>query len=131
MTGVATCGGTEGIEADIDIATIRHHITGVTVLAGETKVGIIDVKDFQAYAENYGMPVGDMFAEVGAEIVAASTEAEVLEGNWDGNWSVIVKVPSAEVARDLYNSEEYAPFKAARQKTLANQTTLAIIPALP
>jgi uncharacterized protein (DUF1330 family) len=93
-------------------------------------VGIIDVKDFQTYAEKYGKPVGEMFAEVGAEIVAASTEAEVLEGNWDGNWSVIVKVPSAEVARALYDSEKYAPFKAARQRTLANQTTLAIVPAL-
>ena len=37
-------------------------------------VGIIDVKDFQTYAEEYGMPVGAMFAEVGAEIIAASTE---------------------------------------------------------
>mgnify|MGYP002868953685 CR=1 FL=1 len=93
-------------------------------------VGIIDVKDFQSYAEQYGVPVGEMFAEVGAEIVAASTEAEVLEGNWEGNWSVIVKVPSADVARDLYNSDKYAPFKKARQDTLANQTTLAIVPAL-
>ena len=39
-------------------------------------VGIIDVKDFETYAEQYGMPVGAMFAEVGAEIVAASTEAD-------------------------------------------------------
>lgn len=93
-------------------------------------VGIIDVKDFESYAENYGMPVGQMFAEVGAEIIAASTEAEVLEGQWDGNWSVIVKVPSAEIARDLYHSEKYEPFKKARQKELANSTTLAIIPAL-
>lgn len=93
-------------------------------------VGIIDVKDFQTYAVQYGMPVGEMFAEVGAEIVAASTETEVLEGNWDGNWSVIVRVPSAQIARDLYNSEKYAPFKAARQQELANQTTLAIVPAV-
>lgn len=93
-------------------------------------VGIIDVKAFEAYAENYGMPVGAMFAEVGAEIVAASTEAEVLEGEWKGNWSVIVKVPSAEIARELYDSEKYAPFKKARQDSLANSTTLAIVPAL-
>ena len=93
-------------------------------------VGIIDVKDFQTYAAQYGMPVGEMFAEVGAEIVAASTEAEVLEGEWNGNWSVIVKVPSAEIARDLYHSEKYAPFKIARQQSLASATTLAIIPAI-
>ncbi len=93
-------------------------------------VGIIDVKDFQAYGEQYGMPVGAMFAEVGAEIVAASEQAEVLEGEWNGNWSVIVKVPSAEVARDLYNSQMYAPFRKKRMNELANSTTLAIVPAL-
>jgi len=93
-------------------------------------VGIIDVKDFQTYGEQYGMPVGAMFAEVGAEIVAATEQAEVLEGQWKGNWSVIVKVPSAEIARDLYNSDKYAPFKKARQDTLANDTTLVILPAL-
>ena len=93
-------------------------------------VGIMDVKDFHTYAETYGLPVAEMFAEAGAEIVAASTEAEVLEGKWEGNWSVIVKVPSAEIARDLYNSEKYAPLKAARQQNLTHQTTLAIVPAL-
>jgi uncharacterized protein (DUF1330 family) len=91
-------------------------------------VGIIDVKDFQTYAEQYGMPVGAMFAEVGAEIIAASDQAEVLEGQWRGNWSVIVKVPSAEIARDLYDSEKYAPFKKARKEQLANETTLVIVP---
>lgn len=91
-------------------------------------VGIIDVKDFQTYAEQYGMPVGAMFAEVGAEIIAASDQAEVLEGQWRGNWSVIVKVPSSDIARDLYNSEKYAPFKKARTEQLANETTLVIIP---
>lgn len=91
-------------------------------------VGIIDVKDFQTYGEQYGMPVGAMFAEVGAEIIAASDQAEILEGEWRGNWSVIVKVPSAEIARDLYNSEKYAPFKKARTEELANETTLVIVP---
>ncbi|MDA0979268.1 MAG: DUF1330 domain-containing protein [Proteobacteria bacterium] len=93
-------------------------------------IGIIDVKDFQTYGEQYGMPVGAMFAEVGAEIVAASDQAEVLEGDWPGNWTVLVKVPSAEIARDLYHSEKYAPFRKARIENLANQTLLGIVPAL-
>lgn len=91
-------------------------------------IAMIDVKDYQAYAEQYGMPVGAMFAEVGAEIIVASPEAEVLEGDWPGNWTVVVKVPSAEIARSLYNSEKYAPFKKARIERLANETTFAIFP---
>jgi uncharacterized protein (DUF1330 family) len=65
-------------------------------------VAMIDVKDYETYAEQYGMPVGRMFAEVGAEILVATTQPDVLEGSWPGNWTVVVKVPSAEIARALY-----------------------------
>ena len=68
-------------------------------------VAIIDVKDYAAYGEQYGMPVGQMFAEVGAEILVATPNPEVLEGDWPGNWTVIVKVPSARIARELYESD--------------------------
>ena len=93
-------------------------------------VAMIDVKDYQAYAEQYGMPVGQMFAEVGAEILVATTQPEILEGSWPGNWTVIVKVPSAEIARALYESDEYAPFKKARIEQLTNETHFAILPGL-
>jgi len=91
-------------------------------------IATIDVKDYQAYAEQYGMPVAGMFAEVGAEILVAADQAEVLEGNWPGNWTVVVRVPSAEIARDLYNSEKYAPFKKARIEQLTHASSLAIFP---
>lgn len=93
-------------------------------------IGMIDVKDFEAYGEQYGLPVGAMFAEVGAEILVATREPEVLEGQWQGNWTVVVRVPSAEVAHDLYASERYAPFRKARIEHLAHHTTLAIVPGL-
>jgi uncharacterized protein (DUF1330 family) len=93
-------------------------------------VAMIDVKDYQAYAEQYGMPVGKMFADAGAEILVATTEPDVLEGSWPGNWTVIVKVPSAEIARALYESDEYAPFKKARVDQLANETHFAVLPGL-
>ena len=93
-------------------------------------IGIIDVNDFQTYAEQYGMPVGAMFAEVGAEIIVASDTVEILEGSWPGNWTVIVKVPSAEVAKELYHSDRYAPFRKARIEQLAKDSTLVIVPEL-
>lgn len=60
-------------------------------------VGIIEVKDFQIYVECYGMFVGEMFVEVGVEIVVVFIDVEVLEGDWNGNWLVIVKVLSVEI----------------------------------
>ena len=93
-------------------------------------IGLIDVQDFETYAVEYGMPVGAMFAEIGAEIIVASQDADVLEGTWHGNWTVVVKVPNAEAARELHESERYAPFRVARQDRLARSTALAIFPAL-
>jgi uncharacterized protein (DUF1330 family) len=93
-------------------------------------IGLIDVQDFETYAVEYGIPVGALFADIGAEIIVASRTAEILEGTWQGNWTVVVKVPSAEAARELYESDRYAPFRAARQNALANSTSLAIFPAL-
>jgi uncharacterized protein (DUF1330 family) len=93
-------------------------------------IGLIDVQDFETYAVEYGIPVGALFAEIGAEVIVASRDAEVLEGEWQGNWTVVVKVPSAAAARELYESDRYAPFRAARQDGLANSTSLAVFPAL-
>ena len=93
-------------------------------------VAMIDVKDYETYGERYGMPVSRMFAEVGAEILVATNQPDVLEGTWPGNWTVVVKVPSAEIARALYESEAYAPFKKLRIEELTNETRFAILPAL-
>jgi len=74
----------------------------------------IDVKDHQAYVEEYGMPVFYQFTEAGAEVLVASREVQVFEGEWSGNWTVIAKFPSAEAATNWYNSLEYALLKKAR-----------------
>ena len=71
----------------------------------------IDVKDYRAYMEEYGMPVLNQFVEAGAEVLVASADAEVFEGDWPGNWTVVVKFDNAEAATSWYNSVEYAPLK--------------------
>jgi uncharacterized protein (DUF1330 family) len=43
---------------------------------------------------------------------------------------VVVAVPSAEAARELYHAERYVPFRRARVEELASHTTLGIFPAL-
>ena len=94
-------------------------------------IGIIDVEDFESYFVEYGMPVGQMFADIGAEIIVASQDTEVLEGRWPGTWTVVVKLPNAEAARELYHSERYAPFRSARHDRRASSTALVIVPGVP
>jgi uncharacterized protein (DUF1330 family) len=90
----------------------------------------IDVKDLKVYIEEYGMPVFQQFTEAGAEVLVATPEAQVLEGEWSGNWTVIAKFPSAESASAFYNSEKYAPLKKARIEQLSNSGTIVMLPSL-
>ncbi len=93
-------------------------------------IATIDVKDYDAYLQHYGLPVADIFAKAGAEVLVASPEVEVFEGEWRGNWTVVVKLPSMDVANELYNSEEYAPLKKLRLQELSNHSTLVIAPGI-
>ena len=88
----------------------------------------IDVKDHQAYMDEYGKPVFSQFIEAGAEVLVASADAETFEGDWPGNWTVVVKFSSAEAATSWYNSEEYSPLKAARIEQLSNSGSVVMVP---
>ncbi len=89
----------------------------------------IDVKDHQVYMEEYGVLVLNQFVKAGAEVLVGSADAVVLEGEWPGNWTVVVKFSSAEAATSWYNSREYAPLKAARIEQLSNSGSVVMVPA--
>lgn len=90
----------------------------------------IEVKDHQEYVEKYGMPVFEQLIQAGAEVLAATPDAAVLEGSWSGNWTVLAKFANAEAAEGWYHSEEYAPLKKARIEDLSNSGTVILLPGL-
>jgi len=77
----------------------------------------LNVKDHQQYLQRYAMSVLPMFKKFGAEVIAASAP-KVLEGEWEGNWSAVVKFPNMSVAEEWYNSPEYQPLKELRKLEL-------------
>ncbi|MFK7979576.1 MAG: DUF1330 domain-containing protein [Saprospiraceae bacterium] len=86
----------------------------------------IGVKDYDTYLEKYGMPFFEVFKKFEGTVVAANKEAELLEGETLGNWTVLLKFLSKETALDFINSEEYAPLKDLRinELTTSNQIIL-------
>ena len=64
--------------------------------------------------QRYGLPVLAMFEDIGAEILAVSPDPVVLDGEWAGNWTVVIRFPSMQVAEDWYQSPEYQPLKELR-----------------
>ena len=80
----------------------------------------IDVKDLPQYLDQYGRPVMSQLTKMGAEILVASPHVETREGEWSGNWTVVIRFPSWETAIEWYESTDYAPFKMARISALAS-----------
>ncbi len=85
----------------------------------------IDVKDCESYLSEYGFPLLEQLTEIGAEVLAADANFDILEGNWPGNWVAVIKFPSEEVLSEFYNSEKYAPLKALRVEKLSNEGTVS------
>lgn len=90
-------------------------------------IGRINVKDHEDYMNQYAMPVLEQFKAAGAEILAASPQPEVLEGEWKSNWTVLIRFPSMEAARNFYHSDEYAPFRSLRVNELTNEGTVLMV----
>ena len=91
-------------------------------------VGQIDVTDFPQYRDGYARPLLAQLAEIGAELLVASADAETLEGEWSGNWTVLIRFPSWEVTVEWYQSPEYAPLQRARIEDLTNAGNLVLLP---
>ena len=93
-------------------------------------VAQIDVKnrDFKSYFEEYALKLKDILPKYEGVVLAGTTKGEVLEGERYGNWTVIIKFPSEELAHACVNSEEYAPIAAKRIKDLQNGGNVLLIP---
>ena len=58
----------------------------------------------------------ELLAKHGGEILVASEDVEIIEGNWKPRLLVIFKFPSREDFHAWYSSTEYAPRLAIRLK---------------
>ena len=76
----------------------------------------IDVKDPVKY-EDYKKMSPVSIGKFGGRFIARGGSVEVLEGTWEPKRLVLLEFPSAEAARQWYESEDYAPAKALRQAT--------------
>jgi uncharacterized protein (DUF1330 family) len=93
-------------------------------------IGLLRVKNYEEYIQRYGMPVMAHLQAVGAEVKVAAAEAELLEGEWGCNWTVVIKFPSREAATEFYNSPGYKPLKELRINELTNGGSIVLVEGL-
>jgi uncharacterized protein (DUF1330 family) len=90
-------------------------------------IATLRVKNLDEYMQRYGMPALAQLKETGAEVQVASAAAEVLEGGWDCNWTVVIRFPSREEAAEFYNSPAYLPLRTLRINELTDGGSLVIV----
>ena len=73
-----------------------------------------EVYDADAFAKNYVVRLGPVYAQYGGEYLAVGRNFETFEGEARFKSFVISKWPSMDAARVFWNSPEYAPLKQAR-----------------
>ncbi|MEX1366410.1 MAG: DUF1330 domain-containing protein [Nannocystaceae bacterium] len=73
------------------------------------------VEDFDSFQADYGAAVFPMIAQAGGEVMVATPQIDLLEGEYVQNWTVVVRFPSEDAANGWYDSAEYQAMIPVRQ----------------
>lgn len=75
----------------------------------------IQIEDQETYFNEYGAGVFPILMETGAKVLVASPTANTLEGEWAGNWTVVIEFSNEEAAlNQCYNSDAYVEVRKIR-----------------
>jgi uncharacterized protein (DUF1330 family) len=88
------------------------------------QIRIHDRAEYDKYSEGFL----DVFARFQGELLVVSENPAVIEGSWPYTRTVLIRFPSAEEARRLYESPEYQ--KIAQHRFRASVANAVMVEAL-
>ena len=91
--------------------------------------GQMAVKSYLDYFTQYGLPFLPILEKFNGTLLAATKNAKTLEGGAFGNWTVLMRFPSKEMAYGFVTSKEYAPLMELRINKLTDGAHAVLIPA--
>ena len=90
----------------------------------------LEITDMEAFFRDYAMPLQPLNQKYGVEVLVGTPEVTTLEGDYDKNFTVVIKFPSAEKQAQWYADPDYQPLIAKRQElTNIGNSTLVVAPA--
>ena len=87
----------------------------------------IQVEDWDTYRSEYIPTTFERITAHDGAVLVATEEATELEGEWDGNWTVVIEFPSADHARAFIEDEAYVEAMSARHEAAA-WSDIAMLP---
>lgn len=91
-------------------------------------VAQVQVDDWEAYREEYLPTTLDRIEANGGSLLVGTDEIETLEGEWVGNWTVVIEFPSTTHATDFFEDEEYGEVVGVRHEAAAF-SNIALVPS--
>jgi len=83
-------------------------------------IGEVEIRDMEAYKE-YAKRVPATVAQYGGKYLVRGGAVTPKEGDWSPRRVVILEFASMEQARKWYDSPEYAPVLAIRERSAASK----------
>ncbi|MEY1555566.1 DUF1330 domain-containing protein [Yoonia sp. R2331] len=77
----------------------------------------IGVENWDAYMGGYGAAAAPTVFEYGGRVLTASMDAMPLEGDWAGNWTVVIEFESMDKAQAWYADADYVAARPLRHET--------------
>lgn len=88
-------------------------------------IAFVRVQDFESYQREYLMKAHPILTKYGGEAIVMSEKVKHIEGTMPEGKVVIVEFPSMQRAEEFYNSAEYKPLIAIRNKYTSSDTVIA------
>ncbi|MDJ0944930.1 MAG: DUF1330 domain-containing protein [Kiloniellales bacterium] len=90
----------------------------------------LEITDMDAFFSDYALPLQPLNQKYGVEVLVGTPEVATLEGDYDKNFTVVLRFPSAEAQAQWYADPAYQPLLARRQAlTRLENTTMIVAPA--
>ncbi|MDX1781378.1 MAG: DUF1330 domain-containing protein [Thalassovita sp.] len=90
-------------------------------------IATVSVTDWESYNNEYSSVAVPGIIAAGGEILVATPEVTVAEGNYPHNWTVIVRFESQEAALGFYTSEEYQAVIPIRHASSDTETSVLML----
>lgn len=107
-------------------ATSDASSTGASIDVGEYLLASLQVTDFEGFQSNYGAAVFPLITAAGGEVLVATPDVDLLEGDYSQNWTVVVRFPDAAAASAWYDSRDYQALIEERHATTDTDTSFLL-----
>lgn len=92
-------------------------------------IALLTIPDVDSYRREYGRKLLPQLAAAGAQLLVASPNPAVLEGEWPSTWTAVIQFPDQATAQRWYHSQEYATLKRLRLEELTTAGAVALFDA--